>query len=361
MGVTLPATTKDCCITISKALPDVIGELAPNNIREDIAVYSALKSNQNEGGLVPIETQNRRGKTLTVEVGYAPPSCATPATSAFDMCTGDPSLDSDDMNYLTVDVDQIQVISGKIGMAEFRSLCENYPERLARRLRDAALDIIRAMSDDLYTLMHPEVGSYPKSGDPSALATAKTLNLLTDTMDINKAAWALMRQQFKLMHTNTNPLVIGGHKLDLSSEILKMANNQGGVNYNPSAVISGMNVWTDYRIDAAIEGVAAPVDSYALAWLPGAYRLLEAYDYIGDWEITDHPDVTKTTMEMFGIKFDFQLKFDASCETYIWALSKKYDLFSIAESEYSSCYNFNHKLLFKIGCGAPACSTDTEL
>lgn len=361
MAFTTGATTADCCITISNALPNLAGELDPSSIREDIAVVAALKSDQNEAGLDEIRTQTRSGKTLTVEVPYRIPVCDTPDTDLKDICDYDPAGDSDDLLYASVDVDRAQSMGGKIAGAQFRTLCENAPERLARRLLNAATDIIRAMSDDLYGLMAADVGNYPKSGDASVLATTKTLNLLNENGDINKSAFALMKQQFKLMHTNTSPLMIGGHQFDLARTINDMANQQGGVDFNPNATIAGVNVWSDYKVDDAVEGVSPAVDSYALAWLPGAWRLIEAYDYIGDWEILNQPNVTKTTIQLFGLDFDYVLKFDPYCDEYTWILQKRYDIFSIPEAVYSACFNFNHRLLFKVGCGAFACETGTEL
>lgn len=348
----LPASAR-ACLNITQPLKDIVGGLAPEELYEDLTLIRALKSRQNTQGLADVRTLSNRGKCLKVEVPYRMANCNDPAATAVELCNLEPTCRDSEKKYLTQELGKIRALPGCIEGEQFRKLCQNKDEEISWQIMQDAKDILRSIHLDLYTTMLSRMGNYPVSGDSSAVpATMKEVLLINSKGEWNKGALAAIRTA--MGRFSKNPIIIGGKKMALAQEIIRSANRDGGVDYNPDYLLNGSPLFTDYKIDDAIAG--ATDESFLFAFLPGAFRFLEGYKYVGDYEIFTET-TTKTVIRLMGVDFDFESHYDAKCDKYSWVLSKSYDLFDVPKEVYGNCQDLVDKLAFKIGCGDFNCTT----
>lgn len=347
MPATLTTSAK-ACLNMVEPLERIIGSNSPDQIRENIAVIAALKSPQNTAGLKEPKVIGKNGKKLRVEYTYNLPDNTAPATEYQTLCDLNANEKGDPSRTVTFDGLQYRSKGGKITYETYRELCSNPSETQAFEIKDAAYNILRDVATDLYTRMYASGGTY-KDGTSSAVSP-RTLNILTNEGKASLPIFAGIKRYFD-KHGNT-PLLIGGNDLATVRDVIKLSNKDGGVPYDPAMMLANMPIWTDHKIDETINSIPDPAinDSHILAFTKGAFRLIEAYHNVGIYNISTET-VTHTTIEIFGVTFDFSLSFDAKCREVTWLLSKSYELFTLPQLAYASGENYVSKLNFKAGVG----------
>ena len=352
MAVTKLTPIQHLSLKLRASLRSIIGQNSPDQVREQLQTIAALKSAQNTAGLANPVVTRADGKCVEYQYEYFKPDCSPTNKEAFNFCDDDFNADKGNpKTVVTASMDCVVSDSGTISWEQYRKMDEDPDAIQAHEVEQMALRLINDMSCHLVEAMRANVGSYPYSGDPSGVST-KTLPISTPEGNINKRAFSALKNNFR-RHSKT-PIILGGQEIMDSIDLLPLANTQGGVDFNPSTVLAGAPIFADYKVDETLDA-ANTGDSYALAWVPGAFRLIEGYDNVGKYEVVNHPDITKTTIELFGVRFDFFLKIDHKCSTVSFALQKKFDLFCLPEACYDDCLNYTSKLLFKLGCGEPTC------
>jgi len=352
---TTNVTSAQACLNLIEPLDSIIGSNAPNQVQENIAVLAALKSPQNVAGLREPTVTGNDGKNLRVQYDYFEPECVDTEDAAIpDFCELAVTNTGSPRKSVGFDMAGGDWRKGVIEWADYKAVCANPSEVQSFEIANAGYQILRDMQGKIYPKMHAAGDKY--FDGVSSAVTPRTLNLISDTGGVNLASFVAIKKYFD-KHGKT-PLMVGGTKLGAARDIIELSNRQGGVDFAPEAILTGMPIWTDHLIDEKVNAMSDPVgtDSHAIAWTPGAFRLIEGYNNVGDYEIATEL-VTRTTVTLYGVDFDFYLKFDPECLKLTWLLAKKWDLFSMPQTLYQDCESsFTSKLNFKIGAGAWAAS-----
>lgn len=363
-----------CCLNLQQALDGIAGENDPAGIREELGFIDALRSPGNTRGLIEIadkafpaksNPQTGQGSRPRVEIKYLKPvnQSGSVNTARAGLC-GDQDNSADPYDYMDFTIANTRAWGKDFSKDDFNALCEAPNERLAVEVKHVAWDILRAMNTQCITQAHALMGNYVNAAfDPSIGATAKTVNLLNPDGYVNPAAMTAVSSQFRKMHTNTPPIVVGGEILNIWRDTRLMAgigSNARGANQNPGAVRAGIDAFIDYNVDTVVQGIETDTDSHGLSWTPGALRLLERYEYVDYKQEIGKEDYTETTINIEGWTFDFSLNYDKCTHTWQFELSKMFDLWAIPDAAYtqgaSNIWRFNRRLHWKFGCGAFVCA-----
>lgn len=349
-------TSLQACLNLIEPLENIVGGNSPEMVKEMTAVYSALKSPQNTAGLSEPRVISNDGKNLTVQYDYFEPDCTAVGTTEVDFCGLDPTEAGTPKKSLQFTFDNFVNRSGKISYEDYRAICETPNEVRSFELVNAAYECIREMNRDLYAQMlayGDTVGADNSATDPIGI------NLLNSTGNVNMAGLVKLKTYFS-KYGNT-PLTVGGVRMQQAQDIIRLASRTGGNTYDPVAILAGMPIWTDHMIDEVYNITLDPTESvadssYAVSWLPGAFRLIEGYNNVGIYEVLNRNEITRTTVEIMGVQFDLYTKFDPECMQFIWLLQKKYALFAVPQATYQDCEDYISKLNFTVGCGDWDCA-----
>lgn len=350
-------TSLQACLNLIEPLESIVGSNSPEMVKEMTAVYSALKSQQNTAGLSEPRVISNDGKNLTVQYDYMEPDCTAVGTAEVDFCGLSPVEAGTPKKSLQFTFDNYVNRSGKISYEDYRAVCERPQEVQSFELANAAYQMIREMSRDLYAQMlayGDTTGGVNSATDPIGV------NLLNANGNVNMAGLVKLKTYFSKY--GSMPLTVGGVKLQQAEEIIRLSSQTGGVAYNPTAVLAGMPIWTDHLIDETYNITLDPTEavadsSYAVSWLPGAFRLIEGYNNVGSYEVLNRNEITRTVVEIGGVGFDLYTKFDPQCMEFIWLLQKKYALFAVSQATYQACEDYVSKLNFAVGCGDWTCES----
>lgn len=369
MPVQLSPTNR-CCLNIQRSLDAIAGENAPASIRESFGFMDALLSPVNTVGFeqVPTDTAfpgKRQPQTgggaanvPRIEIKYLTPVRRTAATSASDLC--DPqTARGEPYDYMDVTVTQTRALGGSFTKDDFNALCETPSERLAIEIARCALDIQRAVNDQLITLAYGVVGNYA-DGTASSGGTAKSLPVVNGAGHANPAAMAAVRSQFRRQHTSTPPIVVGGDILNIWFDTADMAGlGANALQARPGAFVGNVETFVDFQVDTVVQGIESDTNSHVISWIPGAYQMLDWYKYVGYWEELDKEDYSETTIVVDGMRFDFILNYDKCTHAWNWELSKNFDLFYIPDAAYTQgadVWTFNRRLHWLATCGDFSCA-----
>lgn len=338
-------------------------DLAPDNITEQMGMTGALISPQNTTGFEAIEVNMFPGKGRPqanskpkIEIEYESPACDEANTTMSGLCDDQP-VDGDTLGYLEVTVDEVSSLGGQFDKEAFERICEQPDERLAKQIRKKARDVVRKMNKTLIAKAYSVMGLYPSDGASSVGGTAKSINILNADGFINPAGMAVVKSQFRRMHTDRLPIVVGGDILATWEDTRVMGGlGANAVGAQTGVQQGGVSLFLDYHLDPVIQGLETDTDSHLLSWVPGTLRLLEWAKYKGPWEELGKEDYTETTLNIDGIAFDYSLYYDNCDHVWKYVVSKTYDLFWIPDAVYQPCWTFNHKLHFKAACGTWDCN-----
>lgn len=339
-------TSLQACLNIVEGLERVAGMNSPQMVREMMGVTTALKSPVNNAGLAAPRLIGNDGKTLKYQLDFFAPDLTEPSAVAPDYCADTPAELGTPKASLDVTLDQVRSKSGMVSAEDYRTICEQPSDVLSFEIQDAAHEIIKWANKDLVGLMSAACGTYV-SGVSSA-ATPKTLNLISSAGQLNYAGAVGIKREFG-RHGKT-PIVLGGRLIESANDLRNISNMNGGVSYEPSMWWNGIPIFTDWKVDDVLDTVPDG-SSFALAWIPGAFRLLEGNTNVGAYRELADPRVTKTVINIDGYDFDFFLEYDPKCATYVWTLTYRFGLFAIPEASYVSGQNYISKLKFEIGVG----------
>ena len=349
----------------------ISGENAPDAIQESFGFLNALISPQNTKGFEQIPVNNFPGKGALetgvgaasrprLEVRYIKPERQVVASARLGLC-GVQAQRPDPYGYMDVTVEEDRALGGLFSKADFDELCETPSERLAISVRHTALDIMRAMNDELIAQAYALVGNYADATSSAGL-TAKEIPLINGAGHVNPAAMAAVKSQFRRQHTETLPIAVGGDILGIWFDTRQMGGlgaNAIGASASPTAITGGVTSFVDFQVDSVIQGIETDTDSHLLAWIPGGYQLLEWFEYVGYKEELGKADYTETTITIDGITFDFSLKYDECAHAWTYELAKQFDLFAIPDAAYTqgaAVWDFNRRLHWKLTCGDFACA-----
>lgn len=341
-------TSLQACLNLVRPLDAIAGQNSPQMVKEMLAVPNALKSPQNIGGLEEPRLISNDGKTLKYQLDYFAPNLTAQTGEIPDVCGLDPTANGTPKVSLDVTLTKGGYRNGKVSAEAYRALCESPVEVLSFEIMNAAHEILKEMSLEMVSDMAAACGTYI-SGTASS-TTPKTLNLINSTGILNPAGALGIKREFD--RHGITPLVLGGRTLQSARDMQAISNRAGGVGYEPDLWAFGMPIWSDFKVDEALAALEVGDQSYAIAWAPGSFRLLEGYNWQGVYEELQDPRVTKTTTEIYGYTFDLFTKYDPECSAFIWQLSKRWDLFAIPEAQYVAGQNYKSKLLFGIGIDA---------
>lgn len=361
MAVTL-SNTDYCCLQIQRSLDAIAGDKAPDRIVEKMGFTEALISPTNTNGFEAVPVDSFAGKARPaaglkpkVEVVYEKPSCEPANSTLIGLC-GDRNVDPDTLGYLEVTVDEFAGLGGQFSKEDFEMICEQPNERLAKQIRKKARDVVRSMNRTLIAKAYSVMGIY-SDGDPSIGATAKTVNILNADGFINPAAMSAIKSQYRKMHSDDLPIVVGGDILATWEETRIMGGlGANAIGANVGTQSGGVDMFEDYHLDGVIQGIESDTVSHSLTWLPGAMQLLQWYKYQGAWEELGKPDYTETTIVVDGITFDWSLYYDKCTHEWKYEISKNFDLWWVPDEVYEPCWDFNHKLHFILACGDWSCA-----
>lgn len=361
--------TDQCCLNLQVALDGISGENTPDAIRESFGMIDALRSGTNTAGFEavptatafpgkrPPQTGGGAGNRPTVEIKYIKPTRRTVATARTGLCATQTDL-GDPYEYLTVPVTNDRALGGQFTKQDFDELCETPSERLAISVRQTALDLMRSINSQLITQAYALVGDYA-DGTSSSGATSKGVVLLNPDGHVNPAAMAAVKSQYRRQHTETNPIMVGGDMLGIWRDTRVMAgmgSNAIGAASNPLGVTGGVETYVDFQVDPIVQGINTDTLNHAISWIPGAFQMLEWYEFVGYKEEIGKQDYTQTTITIDGMTFDWALRYDECNSRWNFELAKQFDLFAIPDASYTqggaNVWPFNRRLAFNLEIAA---------
>lgn len=366
------SSPEKCCLHLQQSLDTIAGENDPGSIRESFGFIEALKSARNTRGFTAVEANAFPGKAKPqagggaanrprLEIEYLKPVARTAATSKLGLC-GDQAASTDPYGYLDVTVDNTAALGGDFSKNDFDELCHGPSERLAIDVRNTAHDILRAINIQMITEAYAVVGNYVDGDDSGAALTQKAIPLINGAGHVNPAAMAAVKSQFRRMHTQTPPIVVGGDILGIWTDTRVMGGlgaNAIAASEDPRAIVAGADVYLDYDVDPTIQALESDSVSRMIAWTPGVWQMLEWYDYVGYKAEIGKEDYIETTIEIDGYTFDWSLNYDKCTHQWSYELSKSYDLFYIPDVAFagdSTVWDWNRRLVFQVSCGDFACA-----
>lgn len=362
MAVQLSATDR-CCLQIQLSLDNLMRDLAPNAITERMGFLAALVSEENTSGfdaigvdMFPGKRRPLPGELPKIEVEYDLPQCNDANQGDYPGLCDDQDVDAEKKGWLEVTVEECSSLGGQFDKAAFEQICESPNERLAKEIRSKARDVIRKMDKVLIEKAYSIMGLYADATS-SIGATAKSVPILAADGFINPGGMAVVKSEFRNMHTDRLPLLVGGDILATWEDTRRMSGlGANAIGAEPNTQSAGIDMWLDYHLDPVIRGLESDTASHALSWVPGSIRLVEWYKYTGAWEELGKEDYTETTIVIDGMTFDYHLFYDKCDHVWKYVIGKCYDLFYVPDQAFQPCWDFNHRLHWEFGCGAWDCN-----
>ena len=343
-------TPQQLCLKIQHNLENVAGNI-PTSI-DALGTMKAIKSAENTAGFEKIATTTTDGKTYSASVKFKQGKCYEPNETELDVCVADSEATNPNKEF-SVTVDEVSSVKVTLNAQDYRTLCESLGERKSFEITQAVEALKKKVNLGILTKIATSLDNY-FDGDASTLGsgTEKVLKLFDATGKPNTMGFFQLKQMYnKKGYGDKMPIIVGGDPLDA----WKFAQAQFAGNADKAfdvSRISGMSTFTDYNID----NVAGDGDQHLISWIPGHLQMLEAYKYVGAYEVMRQEGI-RTTMTMDGFTFDFALS-DPFCSDGVvtMVLSKKWDLFKVPATAFSSCGAQETALGWQASCAAVACS-----
>lgn len=329
---------------------------------ESSGMIEALKSAQNKRGYEQITNSVEESKRRavagqappTVEVKIRKPSCEAAGTSAIDLCT-ETDASAHPYEYIEPAVTKVANRSLTYTEAEFDNLCESGDERHAAILQDFASEILNDMGIVLAQDAWAILGNY-FDGTSSTGATTLDLPIISASGTLQSAAFARIASEFRQQGFKGRPIMVGGEKLAMGMDVLRLGGTGTSLNLDPNAAFSSTSSFYDYNLDATINTLqSTAAASYAITWTPGALQMLEWYRNTGSFQ-KFREDYTETTLMINGYKFDYFVNYDKCTHLYTVGLQKHYGLFWLPDALYT-CNEGTGKVLWELTCGTMDCTT----
>ena len=360
MATNISATPDYCCIKLQEGA-DVFGKRNPLLEKRPTGLLDALKSRANTQGVKKIETESSLGKARptstsnrSVKVRYTSKDCTVAPLAAVSECSLGTIGDNMVYKESSYTVDQRATWGFDLDEQTYKDFCENpaqvYADYIAKRYDAAKQDL----NTKLINAIIPMIGNYAVSGTNS-IATPLTIPVVNALGVPNPAALALIESHFMQMNQTESPILVGAGKLDLFNK---------GLGYSGLAA-SGLDAsrasLVNYFRDVNLNTVLGGGTDHLLAFLPGAFQLLEWYDNVGDYfkkfeMIVNGKSVPSKEMsfvEIDGIRWDMYYEYD--CGVHKYRFQKWFDLAQIPSDAFGACQDYNYSLHFLLGCGDLDC------
>jgi hypothetical protein len=356
MAVT-PISSKYCCITTQQMLSDITRENTPDFVRiKRNGFLNAVTSAENTSGFEVVKTSDSRGKALpgvgnrTVEIKYRKQLCPTITAAAADMCDASADI-PDDWEYSGVSVDCVQSVAFGLSKEEFRQLCEEPNDRMARLMRDYVSTLREAVNNDLITKYIAGLGLYFNGDDSANPLEVRTLFPFNTSGQTNAQFLQPLMADWRKSNWSGDPIVVYG---DMVSRFLGDRDIFVGDNDGKDATRAGFPPgFLDYEVD----NVFADTFQHIISWVPGFIQMTEWDRYVGVYEEFKE-DYSRTQLTMDGFTFDYTIRYIECDERWVVTMTKYYDLFKMPDEALSSaCGQLSNGCLnWLVDCGDIDCN-----
>lgn len=356
------ATPQFPCLVAQVAINEAFIE-HPGSLPASVGAYDALTAQTNRTGFVQtqsdlVSSQPTAESNRKVQVRYIPTDCDP--EFEFDTC----DLDSAPTpTYKTAEL-TANLSYGwgfDLSESEYRDSCDGgqqgqYGAMILSKYENAK----RQFNNKITTALAALPGNYPTDGSDS-LTSPKSIPVVTANGVYNPAGFGLIKSIFDAGNMRVDPILVGGTGItDMALNSLRYAigNTSTGVGQNGSFL---PNYFRDDTLNAQFgDGV-----THLIGWRPGFVQLLEWYENVGEYRITEEQLVNgerraKTQKDTIvtpdGIRWDFFYAYD--CGVHKYRFRKYFGVSPIPDDAFgSSCQDFNGILHFIASCGDLDCNT----
>lgn len=343
-------TPQELCLKIQHNLENVSGNI-PTNI-DSLGTLNALQSAENTAGFEKISTTRTDGKLFSASVKFKQGKCYTPVEEELDVCDAVSEATNPNKEY-SVSVDEVVQVPITLNAETFRVMCDTLDERKNWELVQAVEALQRKVNNKLISKITADLDNY-YNGNSSAIGGSDEISLKLFTSDgkpNTMGFYQLIQMYKKLGYLDRMPIVVGGDPL----EAWKFARNQFAGNFDKqydTSKIAGMSMFTDYKID----DYASDGSQHLISFIPGHLQLLESYKNVGAYEVMRQEGM-RTTMTMNNFTFDIDISNPFCSDGVVtMLLSKRFDLFKVPSTAFSSCGARETVLGWQADCGALTCS-----
>jgi hypothetical protein len=371
-----PIKSRYCALTIQQQLDSITGANNPFAVEQQtFGFVNALLSDRNTSGFEQVQELPRPGKSpanaqtnARVEIAYYPKEQFNISDSALTSACDTHTPDADNQVFANVTVDKVASAGFTLNEEEFRQLVESYPERLGRKTAELLLDMKKKINLELIKLAYTSLGAYftPPGATPSDSknpAQAKTLALFNASMQPHAMGLYPIANNYS-RQGYLNPIIVGGNTLDqwaYASQIYR-GDFAAGNGRDISRVPGGMEFYTDYILDTAIDAAATAEGTYSevagtenmLSWAAGHLQMLAYNEHVGIYE-RFREGFEKTTITYDGMVFDFGYYNDDCSGLHHFNYQARYDLF-VTPFSTDGVGAGNSLTRWKVDCGNLSCT-----
>lgn len=249
--------------------------------------------------------------------------------------------------------------TGKISDHVMKCACDSNAATLANALDQDMKKIRNKVADYLVECYLSCVGNYCDGTNP--LVAPKVLNILKLDNTINVGAFAPLISEFYQMNAQGQPIIVGDGLMSTYEFIWRSVGsgvvtspNAGQGSLVPQTSFAGL----DQSIDKIVSGVTTIPGSYALAWAPGTIQMFNynKYDPSNPNRRPNTENSSTGVITRYGLTFDLKVYYDTRCETNMYELRYHPGFFCLPKTAYCDP-NKTMKLLYRLDCGDPVCTT----
>lgn len=313
------------CAKIQTTLNDLLGKNDPALMRTQVGYLQALTSPQNTAGITYVPVDPGNGKNRKVRVTYIQRGTEDEIVTS-EPANCDPEVFA---SPLETDVEITKYVGTKwfgFNQSDMRKLCE--PDATYRgRVMSARIDaLITKLDKQLITLQSANFGNF----NPVIYTGYKDVVTFNhDGTGISYIGEANIKEDFKMLNSSSNPIVIGAGKLSLYSGIAKIGCcNALGQDLSQAG---SMDFFHDRFVDQILGA------NHFIGLVPGYVQLLTWNKYVGEYRAENASFAKGTIVDgLTGLQLDMKWEYKSCDEQYAVQFSLNYELWFIPTDAFAA-------------------------
>lgn len=311
------------CLTCIDSLDD--HPQAPNKFRKATGVLDKLTATQStsawnvtsctfDGKAIPGKSESG---LPAIKFEYTAPTCEDGESECdYNVCQDNDNETDDKRRFLEMVVDGCLERHFTISCAEFWESCESPSERWAQKLNDLAyqmkLELNKLVIAKLYTML-----SDYHSGTPSVGPTTATIPILQQDGNINNSGFAKVIDEYFEKGWDGDVCWLGGRTMKMYHTLQKLKLGKECCQDD----LLDLAFTYDVEFDKIFQELEGDTDSHMVTFPVGATAVMFFNENTG-CNVFNEDDFMKTTMEIAGIEFDYNVNF-VKCDTPHWNIQLK--------------------------------------
>jgi hypothetical protein len=331
--------------------------VAPRKIQAATNVLDRIIKADNAAGWAELNRVSFPGKPAPngtdsgprIYMEYDLPYCDGGSSSATNICDVADAQTTEQKGWLEVNINKVAERHFTITKEQFANFCETPDERTADMLKRKAFEIKREINKECIQELYA-VAAACKYADGTATVgnSTKAVTVINQDGNIIPAGLAKITGLYSRADFSGELMTFGGETLRNYFDIKMfqgMSMNSVGANKDPFDM---MPFIYDNQFDSEFQTLEGGTDSHGVTVPIGALNFQEWYDNTG-YNRESFEDHIATTMEIDGIKYDYNMAYDKCDKLWKVQLIKKYGFGSIPASAYCGGNGLVWHWLFQCG------------